>query len=78
MSGYSPTPRHQALPEPQFPEDIHHCFHWGMVCDCKWAEVQDAPQLQGMWAVGWQLGGFLREVHDGIAHNALLPLSGVL
>lgn len=74
----SPTPRHQALAEPQFPEDIHYCLHGGMVCDSERAQVQNAPQLQWMWAIGRQLRGLLCEVHDGIAHDALLSLSGIL
>lgn len=31
-----------------------------------------------MWAIGRQLRGLLCEVHDGIAHDALLSLSGIL
>lgn len=74
----SPTPCHQALPEPQFPEDVHNSLHGCVVCDSERAQVQDAPQFQGMWAVSRQLRGLLCEVHDGIAHDALLPLSGIL
>lgn len=78
LSGYSPTPCHQALPEPQFPEDVHDRLHRGVVCDSERAQVQNSPQLQWMWAVGRQLRGLLCEVHDGIAHDALLSLSGIL
>ena len=74
----SPAPRHQALAEPQLPENVHHRLHGGVVRDGERAEVQDAPQLQGLRAVGWQLRGLLGEVHDRVAHDALLPLSGVL
>lgn len=35
----SPTPRHQALAEPQFSEDIHYCLHGGVVCDSERAQV---------------------------------------
>src|SRR4029434_1049044 len=50
----------------------------GGVGDGEGAEVEDPPQLEGLGAVGGELGRVLREVHDGVTHHAVLLLTSSL
>lgn len=72
---YSPIVCYKALPQTQLPENIHHYFHWCVVCHGERAHIKYASELQRSRAFCWKWWGMLGKTYPGTANNPLLLLS---